>query len=138
MLRKLSSLAVLVCLMSCSTTTTEVIPIGDLSFAPRPADHPILLYTDPAQIDRPFVQIAVVQFTKSSGSSGLVWRALSAMTEEDQQEALKAKAREVGADAIVLGQSDVRVTGANVSSNSINLKTKESTVAAAIRFTDGD
>src|SRR5690606_37220297 len=76
-------------LSGCATTSTEVLRIGDQQFDPRPDDHTILVYTHPSQIEREYLHIAQLEFTRTSGRDGLFWKALSPMSEEDRLDALK-------------------------------------------------
>lgn len=136
-------------LAACASTSTESTIIGAQAFPARPSDHPIDVYTDPAQIPRHYVVVAQLTCTESSGRSGAFWRALSSMTKEDRIDSMKAEARAVGADAIVLGASIVNVTGASgtattlatsgssaTTSGTVRLATETISAAAAVRYVD--
>ncbi|HLU40536.1 MAG TPA: hypothetical protein VK081_14220 [Planctomycetota bacterium] len=73
---------------------TSAFLLGETRFAPHPRDHEILVFDTIEDVPFPYVKVARVV---ASGSSQSRWDSVLA--------GLKDKAREVGADAIVLGRA---------------------------------
>jgi hypothetical protein len=77
--------------------------IGTTSYAPTPQTTEVLVYTDESQIKQPFEVIGIISYTNPGK--------YQVLTLGDAMEPLKAKAREVGANAIILGQSQAIKSG---------------------------
>lgn len=92
--------AVLLC-SGCASSSVQV--IGTSSYAPLPSNAPVIVYTDDNQIKTPFDVIGVISYTDPGK--------YQVLTLGDAIEPLKKKAREIGANAIIIGQSQAIKSG---------------------------
>ncbi len=105
-------------LVACVSTRVEY--LGTERFSPRPEDWPIVLYDAEVDIKRPFVKVAHL-VGSTGGFYSVSWESLV--------EDMRQQAREVGADALILGGE--AEYGIPTLFNTPRVKD-----AVAIRFTD--
>ena len=84
--------ALAVIVTACASTTSSYIPKGE-TYAAKPVNHPITVYSDANKIEKAYVEIAEV-FTSSEAH-------LQSLKLEDALVELKIQAREAGGDAII-------------------------------------
>ena len=77
--------------VGCVTSRSEL--LGSVVYEPRPENHPIFVFDSLKDVDRPYVKVGVVH---SDGAPAASW--------DKMTEALKGRARAIGADALVLRQ----------------------------------
>ena len=93
----------LVCLLLTNCTSSSAHRIGTSSYPPLPATADVLVFTDESQIKRPFEVVGMVSYANSGK--------FQILTAGDTIEPLKAKAREVGANGIIMGKSQAIKSG---------------------------
>jgi len=103
-----------------SCVTASVTPTGAKRFAPLPEGSHVLVFAREAEITRPYITVGLINYRHGGGS-------LVTPTIEDAMDVLKAKAREVGANAILIDQA---------LPTTIGLRSGLSITARAIRITD--
>lgn len=117
---KVSAL-LLASLITSACVSTRADLIGTASYAPRPEGHSILVFDDLSDVTGDFEKIAIVH---AEGDANASW--------ERVMQALKAEARSLGADAIVLRDEFTEVAG--VSEYGVSRSKHKS--ALAIRLTE--
>lgn len=94
------SVLLLTCLLACLLTcllagciSSSVINLGEDRFPPADAEAPVLLFDRAEDLDRPYVKLARLH---ADGSSSVSFAELV--------ERMRADARRIGAEALILGQ----------------------------------
>ena len=103
------------------TPSTQATLLGLERFPARPEDHPIEVFVSLADVQRPYVKVAHLVSTGSGIYAS--WK--------DIQQSMKAKARAVGADAIVTGPMQQQTYQFMAPMEKLQ-------EAIAIRYTDSD
>jgi len=101
----------------CASSSVQV--IGTASYAPLPANTAVLVYTDDSQIKGSFEVIGVISYTDPGK--------YQVLNLGDAMEPLKAKARQIGGNAIIIGQSQaiksgIISTGITVEARAVRVK----------------
>jgi len=99
--------------------SSSVQKIGTSAYAPLPESAEIIVFTEPSQIKRPYEVIGIISYDNPGK-----YRIL---TLGDAIEPLKEKAREIGANAIIIDKSQpvksgIISTGIYVEARAIRLK----------------
>ena len=115
-------------LFGCVTSRSEL--LGTAVYEPRPENHPIVVYDVLGDVGRSYVKVGIVHGTGAPAAS---WSEVT--------EALKERARAIGADAIVLRQESGDDTHSVVLFGSGGAtfgtaRSKKKKSCLAIRFTD--
>ena len=96
-MRHCSLVAVIVLLLS-SCASTSVQKIGTSSYAPLPETADVVVFTSETQIKQPYEVVGIISSYDNPGK-------LRVLTLGDAIESLKEKAREAGANAIIIDKS---------------------------------
>jgi hypothetical protein len=115
----LSALALI--LVGCASSSVQ--RIGTAAFAPLPETAKVVVFTQASQITGPYEEIGIISYTNPGK--------YRVMTLGDAIEDLKEKAREVGANAIIIDKSQpiksgIISTGISVEARAIRLKNRKS------------
>jgi len=82
-------------LLACASSSAQ--RVGSASYAPLPAGAEVQVFTDANQLKQPYEVVGLVSYDDPGK--------YHVLTVGDAIEPLKAKARELGANAIIMGQS---------------------------------
>ena len=98
--------------------SSSVQRIGTSAYAPTPQNSEVLVYTDETQIKVPYEVIGIISYTNPGK--------YQVLTLGDAIEPLKEKAREIGGNGIIIGQSlpiksGIISTGITVDARAIRL-----------------
>ena len=94
-------LLALACLLAgCTSTRVSAVPFGDEVFSPRPVEHHIAIFETGADVAHEWIKIGRITARTYDNSYGVE---IPRQTDlEAVMEEIKEKARELGADAIIL------------------------------------
>jgi hypothetical protein len=88
-------------MFSCASSSVQ--KIGTANYAPLSQNADVLVYTSETEIKAPYEVIGIISYTNPGK--------YQILTLGDAIDPLKAKAREIGANAIILGQSQAIKSG---------------------------
>lgn len=140
---------------ACTSTKVSALRLGDKTYPARDSEYPIAVYETADDVPRPFVKIGTISANRYDNT----WVAGMPLISQIGEviEPMKRKAREIGADALVLkgnfevnttSESKTTATSSKTAGKTSSSKTTERTSsganlgdfwghkAAAIRFTD--
>jgi hypothetical protein len=104
-------------------TSVGVTPLGSAHYAPLPASQDVQVFSSEAEVKQPFEPVAIISYTNPGK--------YQVLTLQDAIPELKQKAREVGANAIIIEQtretkSGLISTGVAVNARTIRVATPSS------------
>ncbi len=97
------ALSLVATLLLAGCAKSSVHRIGTANYAALPQDAEVLVYTDDTQVKTPFEVIGIISYANPGK--------YQVLTAGDAIEPLKAKAREVGGNGIIVGQSQAIKSG---------------------------
>jgi hypothetical protein len=118
--RTREALLLIATLLLAGCANSSVQKIGTANYAALPQDSEVLVYTDDTQIKGPFEVVGFISYTNPGK--------YQVLTVGDAIEPLKVKAREVGGNGIIVGQSQaiksgLISTGVTVTARAIRVST---------------
>jgi PBP1b-binding outer membrane lipoprotein LpoB len=94
---RLNGLLIFAALILVGCVSSSVERIGTVSYTPRPPNSEVVVFTDASQIKEPYDVVGIISYDNPGK--------YQILTLGDAIEPLKTKAREIGANAIIIDKS---------------------------------